>query len=304
MSFIETPRFPDYVAYDAEGGPEFQTDIVALASGFEQRNVNWSQARARYRIAMPLTGTRKEEILAWFRAMKGRGHGFRLKDWADYQAARVAGGSNGGGAGRMAEIINNVAASAASDNGTGMPTYQLVNKYTKGSLSDYRLIRKPVSGAVTIYRGGVAATAGASPGNYSLDTTTGIVSWVADQSSSVTAVGIGASTTITLSGTIGLAIGGRLYLTGLGGTCGTVLNGLAHAITNIVGNVHTISTATTGLAYTSGGTGVRYPQNTEALDWAGDFDVPVRFDVDYGSLRKGAPDFFSADSLSLVEIRV
>jgi hypothetical protein len=46
--------FPGSVARGATGGPGFSTQIVTLASGAEQRNVNWSQARdippfARYR---------------------------------------------------------------------------------------------------------------------------------------------------------------------------------------------------------------------------------------------------------------
>ena len=46
MAFIET-RFPTDIAYGSAGGPEYFTDIVITQSGYEQRNANWAQARAR-----------------------------------------------------------------------------------------------------------------------------------------------------------------------------------------------------------------------------------------------------------------
>ena len=50
MAFIEV-RFPTDIAYGSAGGPEYSTDIVITQGGYEQRNVNWSQARARYNVA-------------------------------------------------------------------------------------------------------------------------------------------------------------------------------------------------------------------------------------------------------------
>ena len=43
--------FPGSVGRGATGGPGFSTQIVTLASGAEQRNVNWSQARGRWNIS-------------------------------------------------------------------------------------------------------------------------------------------------------------------------------------------------------------------------------------------------------------
>ncbi len=47
MSFHEI-RFPDDIAFGSSGGPEYSTDIVETFSGHEQRNINWSQSRAKY----------------------------------------------------------------------------------------------------------------------------------------------------------------------------------------------------------------------------------------------------------------
>jgi uncharacterized protein (TIGR02217 family) len=302
MSFIETPRFPDYIGAQAVAGPSFMTEVVELASGFEQRNAAWDQARMRFDLPMPLQDARKDELLAWVRAMKGRAHGFRLKDWSDYQAVRES--ANARMHGRLLEVLASGAYGSASANGTGVPAYQLVKRYVTGSLEDARLIRKPVSGSVGVYRGGALATAGGGAGQYALDTTTGRVTWVSSQSANVNAVSIGASTQVTLASAIGLAIGGRLYLTGLTGTVSTVLNNLAHPITNVSGAIYTISTSTTGLAYTSSGQGHRYPQPTEALEWACEFDVPARFDGDWLGIVAEAPNFYRLQSVGLVEIRV
>ncbi len=288
MSFIETPRFPDRISYGATGGPEYRTDIVTLDSGFEQANIRWAQGRCRYQAPGPVIEQYREEWLAWFRAMKGRGHRFRLRDFGDFTCT-AANGRCG-----------------VSPNATGYPTYQLAKYYATGSLEEYRRISKPAyQQPIALYRGGVLASAGASAGNYALDTTTGIVTFVADSTQNVSAVTGGATTSVTLAGALsGLAIGGQLYLSGIVGTIATALNGIAHPIANIVGAVYTLSTVTTGLTRTSGGAGFKYPQSTEALTWVGLFDVPVRFDADYGQLTIEAPGVFRADQVSLIEVRV
>ena len=79
MSGFHDVRFPDAVARGATGGPEFSTDIIAVASGFEQRNVNWSAARAKYDISTGIrTREQMAEVIAFFRARKGRAYGFRF----------------------------------------------------------------------------------------------------------------------------------------------------------------------------------------------------------------------------------
>ncbi len=150
MAFIET-RFPTDISFGSAGGPEYSTDIVITQGGHEQRNINWSAARARYNVAY---GVRSQEqlsaLVAFFRARKGRADGFRFKDWTDYQTT--------------AEPI---------DTGDGSTTqFQLVKTYVNGSVTDTRTITKPVSGSILIYKAGVLQTTG-----YSVSTTTGIVTF-------------------------------------------------------------------------------------------------------------------------------
>jgi uncharacterized protein (TIGR02217 family) len=79
--------FPLDLGFDAVGGPEFSTEVAQLASGHEQRNVQWSQARLAYDAGL---GVRSEAdlvaLVAFFRARRGRGYAFRLRDPLDHSS--------------------------------------------------------------------------------------------------------------------------------------------------------------------------------------------------------------------------
>ena len=144
-------QFPNDIAYGATGGPEFATSVVATASGFEQRNINWSAARGRWDVASSLkTQTQLDTLVAFFRARKGRAHGFRFKDWTDYKATGQALGSGNG----------------------AITTFQLIRTYSSGGATDVRTITKPVSGTVKVYLAGVLQASG-----WSVNTTTGIITF-------------------------------------------------------------------------------------------------------------------------------
>lgn len=92
-------RFPVDISYGSSGGPGFNTTVVDLASGHEQRNINWSLARAKYDAQYGVKSREQmEEVLDFFYARRGKAYGFRFKDWMDYtlerQAIGVAGGTN------------------------------------------------------------------------------------------------------------------------------------------------------------------------------------------------------------------
>lgn len=132
MSFHEV-RFPEDISFGSSGGPEFSTNIVAVQSGHEQRNINWSQARARYNVTHAIKSQSQLDVLIqFFRARQGRAFAFRFKDWADYSAEGQA--------------------IAVAD---GIKTeFQLVKNYVSGATSLGREITKPVIGTVKIYVNG------------------------------------------------------------------------------------------------------------------------------------------------------
>ena len=128
MTGFHDVRFPDAVARGATGGPEFSTDIIAVASSFEQRNVNWSAARAKYDISTGIrTREQMAEVIAFFRARKGRAYGFRFRDWNDFEAVSQP----------LAPTADPL-------------VWQLVKQYASGPSADQRTITKPVAGTVLV----------------------------------------------------------------------------------------------------------------------------------------------------------
>ena len=150
MTFHEV-RFPDDIAYGATGGPAYSTSVVATASGYEQRNMNWSAARGAWDVSSGLKKPSQLDLLiAFFRARKGKAYGFRFKDWTDYKATgQLLGTGNG---------ANKV--------------FQLVKIYASGAGSETRTITKPVLGTVKPYLAGVLQASG-----WSINTATGVLTF-------------------------------------------------------------------------------------------------------------------------------
>lgn len=155
-SFIEV-QFPTEISYGSSGGPAFSTSVFESASGFEQRTLLWSEARAKYNVA---TGIKDkvdmDEVLAFFFNVRGRSIGFRFKDWADYQIAdQVIGTGNG------VQTVFNI-----------VKTYEVA-----GGLYTYdRRIYKPVSATVTGVK--VNNVTQTITTDYTIDYTTGKITFV------------------------------------------------------------------------------------------------------------------------------
>lgn len=253
-TFLESPRFPDNIAFGATVGPSYMTVVNQVYSGRDARIVAWTQARIKFEVGRrAMLAADTATLDAFFRTVKGRAYGFRIKDWTDY-----------------------------TDNGAGVLTmvsptvYQLGKLYQNGALSETRLIQKPVVGTVALTRNGVAY-----PASYTLDTTTGLMTLGALQSAAITGVTVGATTLVTLASALpGLSIGGLLYINGVSGAGAATLNGQQFTVSGISGDAYTLNVNTTGLTITPAGFGQTYPQGSDVLAWTGQFDVPARFDVD------------------------
>ena len=220
------------------------------------------------------------------RALKGRTHGFRIKDPVDNSVTTTEGYVGTGGV------------------GDGTPTGQMYKFYEIGALSESRLISKPVVGTVTFYYDGNALVPA------SLDTTSGIATWSALDTAAVVSAtpASGDATTLELSDALsGAVVGDKVYLSGIVGSIGTPLNGVSHTIQGISGSpeaIYDIDVDTSGLSYSSGGTAGYYPQASKTLRWAGEFDVPVRFGSDAMMLLVKTTSFQRWSDLPILEIRV
>ena len=136
MAFHDV-QFPSDISYGSSGGPQYLTDVVINHAGFEQRNIHWQQARARYNIAHGVkTQAQLDALIAFFRARKGRAHSFRFKDWTDYEAA--------------AQMLGT---------GTGsLRDFQLVKRYSSGGVDEVRNVTLPVAGSVSVYVNGALSS--------------------------------------------------------------------------------------------------------------------------------------------------
>jgi uncharacterized protein (TIGR02217 family) len=145
MQAFHDVRFPLELGFDAVGGPEFATQVAVLASGHEQRNVQWAQARLSYDAGL---GVRSEadlmELLTFFRARRGRGFGFRLRDPLDFSS------SPEGGQPAAADQLLGV--------GDGLSLrFPLVKRYGLSGAEEVRRITRPVPGSVVVLVDGETA---------------------------------------------------------------------------------------------------------------------------------------------------
>ena len=166
MTAFYEVRLPARLAFGSTGGVERRTEVVTLASGYERRASPWAHGRRRYLIG---AGVRALDdaaaLVAFFEARRGRLHGFRFKDFADFKSCAPS------------------AAVAATDQaigvGDGVATaFQLVKAY--GDVA--REVRKPVAGSV------VAAVDGVGTSAFTVDAATGVITFDA-------APGVGAEVT-------------------------------------------------------------------------------------------------------------
>lgn len=295
--FLESPRFPDEVAFWAQGGPKFSTTVVQLNSGGEQRNINWATPLTYYNIQDGLrTQANIQNTISFFNNVMGMGYGFRFKDFNDFM-------DNSGGV-------------LGTGVGNGLPTYQMYKKYISGSFSMQKKIQKPVAsqvvnGATIVtqpYRNGSPVPV---PSGATLDTTTGIFTFSPDATATISSFTIGATTSIVCPTNPGSFTAGKLmYLSGFAGINAATLNNQAFVINSISGTgpfTFVLAVNTTGLTISIGSAiASHYPQASDALTWQGTFDVPVRFGTDLlqqmGQDSTGA--LFTMGQVTLAGIRV
>jgi uncharacterized protein (TIGR02217 family) len=152
--------FPLDIALGSAGGPERRTEIVALASGREERNARWAHSRRRYDAGYGIkTFDALSQVIAFFEERRGMLHGFRWRDRLDHASAAPG------------VVVT------ASDQTIGIgdgeaTTFQLVKTYG-GAFAPYvRPIVKPVAGSVRVAVDGVELEDG-----FSVDVTTGVVTF-------------------------------------------------------------------------------------------------------------------------------
>jgi uncharacterized protein (TIGR02217 family) len=94
---IDNARLPTQVEQGAQGGPLFKTTVLMAASGDEQRIPEWDIARGEWDIGYGINNkTTLLLVIGFFRAVLGKAHAFRFRDWSDYQATDATFGTGDG----------------------------------------------------------------------------------------------------------------------------------------------------------------------------------------------------------------
>ncbi|WP_289034405.1 DUF2460 domain-containing protein [uncultured Roseibium sp.] len=171
MADFDEVQFPVIVARGASGGPERRTEIVELGSGDEERNTPWADSRRRYDVGSGIRSADDlADVTAFFEARSSRLRGFRFKDWSDFKSCKPS------------EAISDADQFLGAADGV-TTSFQLVKAYSSGGRTWTREISKPVAGSVMVAVSGVA-----QPSGWSVDTTTGLITFdVAPASGNVTA---------------------------------------------------------------------------------------------------------------------
>lgn len=273
-------------------------------NGNQKININWAKTLRQYELGIvPMSIQQWEAVEGLFEVTDAGAYGFLMQDPKDQQIDAAEG-----------LLYPMIGASYVGTIGLGygVPTMRIHKRYTSAGSTRTRdrAITRPIANTITLKRGGVTVVLGGGAGNASIDTTTGIVTFVADASQAMSSITVGATTVLNFATTslpAQMAAAGRVYITGVSGTAAATLNGLSHLISSVGATSITISTATTGLTAT-GGTGFKYPQPSEALTCAAGFYVPVHFSndsIDWELIASGPLDsrLLAGPTVTLDEVR-
>lgn len=138
MTAFHDVNFPLSVGLQARGGPERRTEIIALASGREERNAVWAASRRRWDAA---PGVRSlddiETLTAFFEARLGRLYAFRFRDPLDHKSCPPS--------------AEPVATDQILGTGDGATTvFGLIKAYGTGESAFQRAITRPIAGSVLV----------------------------------------------------------------------------------------------------------------------------------------------------------
>lgn len=157
MSFLEV-RFPESISFNSSTILEFNTTIITAKNGKEFRNINWNNNKMKFNIINGIkTKAELNEILKFFRNVKGKAYGFRFKDWTDFSATLQQIGI-----------------------GNGEKTqFQLIKTYTTNNTTYTRKITKPVISTIKVFLDNVETN------DFSIDLTTGLITFTTAPSNNV-----------------------------------------------------------------------------------------------------------------------
>lgn len=163
MSFLETPRFPDRLAYSSAVGPLFRTTKIETLSGRSFRNQEWPSHLWRFDVIPALRAHPefKEDVINYYIAVAGGANGFRIKNPLDWKSCE----------------IDETPTKDDQLLGTGdgaEDEFQVVKSITVGALTTTKTIYKLVTGTLLVAVNGVLQTLTT---DYTVDMDTGLIAF-------------------------------------------------------------------------------------------------------------------------------
>lgn len=160
--------FPFDISYNSIGATRFQTDVVRVDSGHDQRSSRWDQPLMEYDIAYGVrTMEHLQGLIAFFRAMRGRRDAFLYHDHVDYTSTLATDDE----ARRPPDTTHLDQQIGIGDH--VKYKFQLVKKYPtpSGGSAQIRPIYRPQPNTVMIGVGGLKVE------NWEVDYTTGVITF-------------------------------------------------------------------------------------------------------------------------------
>lgn len=265
---------------------DYAVDIVTTSGGQEYRSLVHPFPVRKFDVSYLLDNNQTyAELQAIYHRAHGRFAGFRARCFDEWS-------SNG-----------RTGTPTAFDQPMGLVSagvYQLRKLYGTDKAAGatgyaYREIKKPVSGTVRVAIGATEIRAD----DWSVDATTGRVTFDADKTTAITAITKAASAVLTV-GANSFAVGESVQVSGVVGM--TLINGMRALVTARDTTTITLSINSTAFStYTSGGVVHTRPQAGESVTAGFEFDFPVRFNTTL-PIGQDYPGYRAVDGVELIEL--
>lgn len=283
--FLEE-RISSLVRMGASYTDDYAVEIVETSGGSEYRALVNPFPRRKFDVSYLLDNDQTyAELQAIYHRAHGKFAGFRIRCFDEF--------SSNGRNGTPTAFDQPMTLVSAG-------VYQLTKRYgtdKAAGATGYasRNIKKPVAGTTRVAIGVTEIRAA----DWSVATTTGRVTFAADQTYSITGITKAAAAVITL-GTHALVVGQSVHISGVLGM--TQINGLRALITAITGTTITVAINSSAFnTWTSGGAVHTRPQTGEACTAGFEFDFPVRFNTAM-PIGQDYPGHRSVDGVELIEL--
>lgn len=287
MAEFHEGRLPVDVRMGASYNDEFSVEIVTTASGKEYRRlIHPFPVRSFHINFTMMRADLLQGVLELYSRVYGMYAGFRVKCVDDFSTK------------------NRVETPTATD--WVMPklstrVYQLISGYGSGGTPigiglAYRNLYKPVAGSTVVAIDSLSV----NTTNWSVDTTTGRVTFLANSTWAITAITKAAQAVLTIPGHT-LVIGRSIRITGVVGM--VQINNQRANVINVAGNLVTVGINSSGYtAYTSGGVVNTEPQTGEVITGGCYFDIPCRFNskIDVTAVSADLRDCGGIDLIELI----